>query len=202
MYVPRTIPDTTQFLQSLVVSNTPTEIVVWGDFRELGDNNETYQIHDYHLQPTSPCIDRANNMEVPPDVADLNDNGDLLERTPMDLDLLRRFANDPASTDEFGVPDPPAYPDIADMGAYEFNPCPWDFSGDGKVGSFDLALLLGEWGTSLCPPYSDADFDLDCEVGPLELAHLLGNWGPCCGDGECLFGEDCTSCEDDCGPCP
>ena len=85
MYVPRTIPDTTQFLQSLVVSNTPTEIVVWGDFRELGDNNETYQIHDYHLQPTSPCIDRANNMEVPPDVADLNDNGDLLERTPMDL---------------------------------------------------------------------------------------------------------------------
>ena len=86
MYVPRTIPDTTQFLQSLVVSNTPTEIVVWGDFRELGDNNETYQIHDYHLQPTSPCIDRANNMEVPPDVADLNDNGDLLERTPMDFE--------------------------------------------------------------------------------------------------------------------
>ena len=171
-------PDTTQFLQSLIVSNTPTEIVVWGDFRELGDNNETYQINDYHLQPTSPCIDHADNNKVPDDVADLNNNGDTIEPMPMDLDLLRRFVNDPVA-ENLGN-DSPEYPNIwVDMGAYEFNPCPWDFSGDAKVGAFDLALVLGEWGTSMCPPYPDADSDLDCNVDAADLAEFLINWGPC-----------------------
>ncbi|MCH8880654.1 MAG: FG-GAP repeat protein, partial [Planctomycetes bacterium] len=64
--------------------------------------------------------------------------------------------------------------------------CPWDLSGDGDVGPFDLALLLGVWGP--CPEPCEpgdpaatcaADLDGNCDVGPFDLALLLGNWGPC-----------------------
>ncbi|MCH8879727.1 MAG: AAA family ATPase [Planctomycetes bacterium] len=61
--------------------------------------------------------------------------------------------------------------DAADASA-----CPWDFDGDGAVGPFDLAFLLGFWGPN---PGHPADFDGDGEVGPLDLALVLGNWGPC-----------------------
>ena len=64
--------------------------------------------------------------------------------------------------------------------------CPWDLSGDGDVGPFDLALLLGVWGPcpQPCEPGDPAatcaeDLDGNCNVGPFDLALLLGNWGPC-----------------------
>jgi len=53
--------------------------------------------------------------------------------------------------------------------------CPEDLSGDGSIGSADLAILLGSWG-STCSP---ADFSGDGLVGSADLAILLGNWGPC-----------------------
>ncbi|MCH8852050.1 MAG: hypothetical protein IID41_05295 [Planctomycetes bacterium] len=54
--------------------------------------------------------------------------------------------------------------------------CPADFNGDGTVGPFDLANLLGAWG-----PCTDCPEDLDGNgtVGPFDLAVLLGTWGPC-----------------------
>ena len=55
-------------------------------------------------------------------------------------------------------------------------PCPADLSGDGEVGAFDLALLLGSWGP--CPG-CPADFDGDGDVDAFNLAQLLGSWGPC-----------------------
>lgn len=53
--------------------------------------------------------------------------------------------------------------------------CP-DFNGDGIVGPFDLATILGSWG-----PCDDcvADLNGDGIVGPLDLATLLAAWGPC-----------------------
>ncbi|MBL9120649.1 MAG: hypothetical protein JNL80_12130 [Phycisphaerae bacterium] len=50
---------------------------------------------------------------------------------------------------------------------------PGDFDCDGVVGSVDLALLLGAWGTG------SPSFDLtgDGEVGAPDLAILLGAWG-------------------------
>ncbi|MCZ6653398.1 MAG: hypothetical protein O7D91_10285 [Planctomycetota bacterium] len=57
--------------------------------------------------------------------------------------------------------------------------CPWDFDGDGAVGPFDLALLLGTWGPCADPDNCPADLDGNGEVGPFDLALLLGNWGPC-----------------------
>jgi hypothetical protein len=54
--------------------------------------------------------------------------------------------------------------------------CPADLDGDGNVGAFDLAMLLGGWGP--CPG-CPADMDGDGAVGPFDLALLLGDWGPC-----------------------
>ncbi|MCH8970200.1 MAG: hypothetical protein IIA66_13910, partial [Planctomycetes bacterium] len=63
--------------------------------------------------------------------------------------------------------------------------CPPDFSNDGTVGAFDLAILLGAWG--LCPepctpgePAATCATDLsgDCVTGAFDLALLLGSWGP------------------------
>ncbi len=131
---------------------------------------------DLHLQPGSPCIDAADNMAVPADAADLDDDGDTDEPIPFDLDGNPRLIDDPWSPDT-GAGDCP----MVDMGAYEFQEgsadcCPADLDGDGAVGAADLAELLGNWGPCEgCP----ADLDGDDAVGAFDLALLLGNWGPC-----------------------
>ncbi len=51
-----------------------------------------------------------------------------------------------------------------------------DLNGDGNVGAFDLAMLLGGWGP--CPG-CPADFNGDGQVDATDLAQLLGSWGPC-----------------------
>lgn len=53
--------------------------------------------------------------------------------------------------------------------------CPADLDADGQVGSSDLAILLGDWGS----PNSPADLDASGTVGSSDLAELLGVWGPC-----------------------
>ncbi|MCH8912473.1 MAG: hypothetical protein IIA33_02785, partial [Planctomycetes bacterium] len=60
--------------------------------------------------------------------------------------------------------------------------CPWDASGDGDVGAFDLAQLLGNWGTlpkNAAPEIVCLDADDDNDIDAFDLANLLGNWGPC-----------------------
>jgi len=66
----------------------------------------------------SPCIDAANNLAVPSDSADLDGDGNTLERIPVDLDGHSRFVDD-LDTEDTGVSDPPDYPAVVDMGAYE-----------------------------------------------------------------------------------
>ena len=62
---------------------------------------------------------------------------------------------------------------------FDTTACPWDLNGDGAVGPFDLALLLGNWGLCADPDNCPEDLDGNGEVGPFDLALLLGNWGPC-----------------------
>jgi len=66
------------------------------------------------LLPGSPCIDAGDNTTVPPDVADLDGDGDVGEPTPFDLAGAPRFQDDPDTADT-GNGTPP----IVDMGAYE-----------------------------------------------------------------------------------
>ena len=55
---------------------------------------------------------------------------------------------------------------------------PADFDGNGQVGAFDLAILLGNWGACPEPPENcPADLDGDGFVNAFDLAMLLGNWG-------------------------
>ena len=54
--------------------------------------------------------------------------------------------------------------------------CFADLNGDGSVGAFDLAMLLGSWGP--CPD-CPADFDGNGSVNAADLALLLGSWGTC-----------------------
>jgi len=160
------------------------------------------------LKPLAPCIDAASNLEVPPDVADLDNDENTVERTPRDLDLKSRFVDDP-DTDDTGVDDQgsPPIPEVVDMGPYEFDPCglcPTDtpvIGPNGAVGAEDLAYILGNWGpfseNPACNPECPAA--LVCidnlvpiagneQIGAEDLAKVLGTWGPCCGDGICLQG--------------
>lgn len=52
-----------------------------------------------------------------------------------------------------------------------------DFDGNGSVGAFDLAQLLGSWGPCADCNNCPADFDGDCDVDAANLAFLLGAWG-------------------------
>ncbi len=127
------------------------------------DDPETWEDNDYRLQADSLCIDAADSWAVPPDIE-------------TDLDANPRFVDEP-DTEDTGAGRCP----FIDMGAFEYQEgvagcCPADFDGDGEVGPFDLAFVLGFWGPN---PGHPADLDGDGEVGPFDLALLLGSWGPC-----------------------
>ncbi|MHC4695892.1 MAG: right-handed parallel beta-helix repeat-containing protein [Planctomycetota bacterium] len=76
---------------------------------------------DLRLGIGSPCTDAGDNTAVPQDVSDLDDDGDVSERTPLDLDGNARFIDDPCIGDS-GVSDPPDYVAIVDIGAFELAP--------------------------------------------------------------------------------
>ena len=118
------------------------------------------------------------NWGVPPDTTDVDDDGDVRELTPLDLDGNPRFANGPGEDTGCGVPV------VVDMGAYEFqgNPPPpmsiylGDLDGDGVVGINDFLDLLAAWGacTETC---CLADLNLNGNVGVLDWLLMLVNWG-------------------------
>ncbi|MEE8153533.1 MAG: hypothetical protein V3T53_01085 [Phycisphaerales bacterium] len=127
--------------------------------------------HNLRLAIGSPCIDAANNSDLPDDVADVDDdptnNGDPI---PWDLDKRLRVFPDPSGT--------------VDMGAYESQHdqlCPADLDDDCSVGASDLLSLLASWGP--CPGCA-ADLDCNLVVGASDLLSLLASWGLCaCGTG-------------------
>jgi predicted outer membrane repeat protein len=139
------------------------------------DDPNTWEDNDFHLSAGSPCIDAGCNWAVPPDTADLDDDGDTTEYTPLDLDGEGRFFDEP-NTDDTGCGCPP----VVDMGAYEFGgtgpqPCPGDLDCDRMVGQSDLGILLAAWGhTDTC------DLDCDGDIDQSDLGILLAHWGEEC----------------------
>ena len=101
------------------------------------------------------CGDLDNCELFNPDQADCQPNG---VGDVCDIDRGKSSDNN-----KNGVPD-------------ECDPCVADLNGDGIVDAFDLADLLGSWGT--CVGCAD-DLFVDGIVDAADLAILLGNWGPC-----------------------
>lgn len=79
----------------------------------------TWDDNDYSLALCSPAIGAGSNALVPPDVADLDNDGDTAEPTSLDLAGGVRFLNAPCPEDT-GEGTPP----IVDIGAYEFDAGP------------------------------------------------------------------------------
>ena len=143
------------------------------------DDPNTWEDNDYRLSAGSPCIDAADNTAVPLDLLDLDDDGDVEERIPFDLDGNPRFVQDPF-TEDTGVPDPPEYRFIVDMGAYEYQFCFGDLDDDDDVDIADLAQLLASYGETTDMTYYDGDLDGDGDVDLADLAELLGAYGTVC----------------------
>ncbi|UCD30563.1 MAG: right-handed parallel beta-helix repeat-containing protein, partial [Planctomycetota bacterium] len=101
------------------------------------------------LRAGSPCIDAGDNIAVPEDVFDIDGDGDITERIPLDLNGNLRFA-DKADTDDTGVPDPPDYMEIVDMGPYEYDP---DYDHDGILNVDDNCPVIPN------PLQTDSDND-------------------------------------------
>ncbi len=113
---------------------------------------------DYRLWAGSPCIDAGDNGAVPPDIADVDGDGDTAERTPLDLGGNLRFVND-CETPDTGTGTPP----IVDMGAYEYQPS--DVDTDGDLDLLDFAgLQLCLTGPDSGPVDAGCEgFDADCD---------------------------------------
>jgi hypothetical protein len=119
---------------------------------------------------------------VPPDLLDLDGDGNTAEPLPRDREGFVRFH------DDTGVPDTGAgTPPIVDMGAFEFGgtssspPCPGDIDGDRQVTLSDLAILLSHFGTPSGATLTNGDLDADGDVDLADLAILLGHFGATCG---------------------
>lgn len=132
---------------------------------------------DLRLHGASPCIDAGNTTLLPPDLLDLDGDGNVAEPTPLDLAGAARAVDDPGRPNT-GVGTPPI-----DKGAYE-RPraaCPGDLNGDGSVGLNDLTILLSRFGTPGGATAADGDFDGDGDVDLQDLTFLLSNFGVTCG---------------------
>ena len=137
---------------------------------------------DFRLSPGSPCIDRGSDWLVPEDFADLDEDTNVDEFLPLDLEGEGRFFDDPNTPDVGG-----GSVAIVDVGAYEFGgtgpqPCLSDFDGDGDVDLADLGRLLGCYGSAYGEPEYDplCDVNVDGVIGLADLATLLGMYQAVC----------------------
>lgn len=131
---------------------------------------------DLRLRFASSLIDAGNTNVIPPDALDLDEDLNVLEATPRDLDNRPRAYDDPIRTNT-GVGSPPV-----DMGAHEAQPatCPGDLDGDNQVSLTDLAILLSNFGRTSGVDDSFGDIDLDGDVDLTDLAQLLARFGSNC----------------------
>jgi len=131
---------------------------------------------DLRLSAASPGIDSADDTAVPPDVADLDTDGDVAERSPLDLDGNPRFVDDPSVADT-GLADPPVYPQVVDRGAYEFQAptacmtCPGDMDGSNGIDARDIQAFVNCFiaGPTIGPSCGCADLDASTTVDSADV---------------------------------
>lgn len=156
-------------------------------FKEAYGADNIPGTEDDNLQLTynSPCIDTGDNTAVPSDTTDVDGDGDTSERTPLDLAGHARFTNDPLTADS-GVPDPPNYPAVVDMGAYERYEFCGDvnqaFKGDLNLDCYvnlrDFVIMSVYWQKNISCSGDNSqalkgDLDFDCYIDLLDLAVML-----------------------------
>jgi len=92
-------------------SATVTYSDVQGGFAGTGNKNQDPQfvsILDPHLDSYSPCVDSGNDAALPPDVSDLDGDGNRTEPVPYDADRTARVYM--------------VYENRVDMGCFEYGP--------------------------------------------------------------------------------
>jgi hypothetical protein len=116
---------------------------------------------------------------------DLDGDGDTSERVPVDLAGQARFV-DVAGVADTGVADPPLYPFVVDMGAYEYQSASGDVDGDGDVDLDDFAIfgacVAGP--DVLSPPvgcepgeFGRSDLDGDADVDLVDFTAFQRSFG-------------------------
>lgn len=133
---------------------------------------------NFRLLANSPCIDRGSNSQLAADAGDVDNDNNLIEPLPIDLDGNARRIDDP-NTADLGAGTAP----IVDIGAYEFAPpCDLvsDLNGDGEVSIADLAILLSNYGSASGMGHDQGDLDGDTDVDISDLALLLSEFGQTC----------------------
>ena len=193
-------PDGANGAWHLIAANTATAMWVWGDVAGGAVPGTAYDVAGLRLAAGSPCLDASDNTAVPADAADLDGDGDVAERVGLDLALNPRFV-DQSQVPDTGVPDPPVYPAVADMGAYESAA---DCNGDGVPDACNLDC--GPAGGACDVPGCGGSDDCQGNAVPDECDIAEGTSLDCQPDGipdECQLAEnDCNANEvpDDCEP--
>jgi len=122
------------------------------------------------LSPGLPCIDKGNNTDVPPDIADLDGDSDTTEPTPLDLDYRPRFLDGDFNDTV-----------IVDMGAFEFSFAYFgDFDNQCDVDFQDFAILALAWlteqGQTDYNPICDISSPVDYKIDMFDLKVFCENW--------------------------
>ncbi len=116
------------------------------------------------LRAGSPCIDAGDNAALPPDIADLDADGNAIEPTSLDGAGYPRFEADPVVADSGAGTAP-----IVDMGAFEYAPTvPPDLDFDRDVDTQDYLRFRACVSRPNVPQTetacAGADFDDDMDV--------------------------------------
>ena len=123
----------------------------------------------------SPAIDSANHFYLPSDTYDLDRDGNVTERIPLDLAGRPRFINSTVVTDS--IPADIQAPPALDRGAYEFDD---DCNGNGISDIIDIQAGAPDCDGDMIPDECERDWDGDgvadiCEILAGEEIDCNGN---------------------------
>jgi len=138
-----------------------------GDGWDVGKNDN---FDNVRLSFKSPCVDTGDNTSVPLDATDIDNDANITEPIPWDLDSHHRFADGDCNGTI-----------IVDMGAYEF--AQGDIGNldcNGFVDFKDFSLFASAWlsrsGDGRWNPDCDISIRSERFVDVLDLVVLMENW--------------------------